>query len=418
MRIAIVGAGIAGLGAAYLLGRRHEVVVYEAEQRLGGHTHTHSIELAGERQQVDTGFIVFNPDHYPLLTRLFGELGVESQPTIMSFAVKNEITGLEYNATNVERLFCQRRNLLLPAFWRMVREILRFYREAPALLADPGPGPTIGEYLYRGGYGALFIEDHLLPMASALWSSPTETVMDFPAKYLVQFMANHQMLDAGTRKPWRVVRGGSSRYLDKLVPAIRAEFRRGAPVRSVHRDADGVTLRVDGDSSRFDQVVLACHADQALAMLADPSASEAEVLGAMRFQRNDTVLHTDTSLLPRNPRAWAAWNALRLKPDPRHPAAHACTVSYSMNLLQGLASTQQFIVTLNATQRIDPAKILARMDYAHPLYSHASVAAQGRWAEVSGARRTWYAGAYWGWGFHEDGLRSGVRVAQALGCDW
>ena len=418
MRIAVVGAGIAGLGAAYLLGRRHEVVVYEAETRLGGHTHTHSIELAGERQQVDTGFIVFNPDHYPLLTRLFGELGVESQPTIMSFAVKNEMTGLEYNATNVERLFCQRRNLLRPTFWRMVREILRFYREAPALLADPGPGPTIGEYLYRGGYGALFIEDHLLPMASALWSSPTETVMDFPAKYLVQFMANHQMLDPGTRKPWRVVRGGSSRYLDKLVPAIRAEFRRGAPVRSVHRDADGVTLRVDGDSSRFDQVVLACHADQALAMLADPSAEETAVLGAMRFQRNDTVLHTDTSLLPRNPRAWAAWNALRLKPDPRHPTAQACTVSYSMNLLQGLASAQQFIVTLNATQRIDPAKILARMDYAHPLYSHTSVAAQGRWAEVSGARRTWYAGAYWGWGFHEDGLRSGVRVAQALGCDW
>lgn len=418
MRIAVIGAGIAGLGAAYLLGRKHEVVVYEAEQRLGGHTHTHAIELAGEKHAVDTGFIVFNPDHYPLLTRLFGELGVESQPTIMSFAVKNEITGLEYNATNPERLFCQRRNLLRPRFWGMVRDILRFYREAPALLADPAPGPTIGEYLYRGRYGALFIEDHLLPMASALWSSPTETVMDFPAKYLVQFMANHQMLDPGTRKPWRVVRGGSSRYLDKLLPAIRAEFRRGAPVRSVHRDGDGVTLRVDGDSSRFDQVVLACHADQALALLGDASAAETEVLGAMRFQRNDTVLHTDTSLLPRNRRAWAAWNALRLKPDPRHPAAQACTVSYSMNLLQGLASATQFIVTLNATQRIDPAKILARMDYAHPLYSHASVAAQRRWDEVSGVRRTWYAGAYWGWGFHEDGLRSGVRVAQALGCDW
>ena len=418
MRIAVIGAGIAGLGAAYLLGRKHEVVVYEAEQRLGGHTHTHAIELAGEKHAVDTGFIVFNPDHYPLLTRLFGELGVESQPTIMSFAVKNEITGLEYNATNPERLFCQRRNLLRPKFWGMVRDILRFYREAPALLADPAPGPTIGEYLYRGGYGALFIEDHLLPMASALWSSPTETVMDFPAKYLVQFMANHQMLDPGTRKPWQVVRGGSSRYLDKLVPAIRAEFRRGAPVLSLQRDADGVTLRVDGDLSRFDQVVLACHADQALAMLGDASSAETEVLGAMRFQRNDTVLHTDTSLLPRNRRAWAAWNALRLKPDPRHPAAHACTVSYSMNLLQGLATDTQFIVTLNATQRIDPAKILARMDYAHPLYSHASVAAQARWAEISGARRTWYAGAYWGWGFHEDGLRSGVRVAQALGCDW
>ena len=418
MRIAVIGAGIAGLGAAYLLGRKHEVVVYEAEQRLGGHTHTHAIELAGEKHAVDTGFIVFNPDHYPLLTRLFGELGVESQPTIMSFAVKNEITGLEYNATNPERLFCQRRNLLRPKFWGMVRDILRFYREAPALLADPAPGPTIGEYLYRGGYGALFIEDHLLPMASALWSSPTETVMDFPAKYLVQFMANHQMLDPGTRKPWQVVRGGSSRYLDKLVPAIRAEFRRGAPVLSLQRDADGVTLRVDGDLSRFDQVVLACHADQALAMLGDASSAETEVLGAMRFQRNDTVLHTDTSLLPRNRRAWAAWNALRLKPDPRHPAAHSCTVSYSMNLLQWLATDTQFIVTLNATQRIDPAKILARMDYAHPLYSHASVAAQARWAEISGARRTWYAGAYWGWGFHEDGLRSGVRVAQALGCDW
>lgn len=418
MRIAIVGAGIAGLGAAYLLGRKHDVVVYEADTRLGGHTHTHNIEIDGERQQIDSGFIVFNPNHYPLLTRLFADLGVESQPTIMSFAVKNEMSGLEYNATNLNRLFCQRRNLLRPRFWGMVRDILRFYREAPALLADPGPGPTIGDYLYRGGYGALFIEDHLLPMASALWSSPTATVMDFPAKYLVQFMANHRMLDPGTRQPWSVVKGGSSRYLDKLVPAIRAEFRRGAAVRRVERYADEVRVHSDGDVSRFDQVVFACHSDQALALLADASVAEREVLGAIPFQRNDTVLHTDASLLPRNRKAWAAWNALRLKPDPRHPNAAACTVSYSMNLLQSLPTQTPYIVTLNATQRIDPAKILARMDYAHPVYTHASVAAQTRWAQINGVQRSWYCGAWWGWGFHEDGLRSGVRVAQALGCEW
>lgn len=422
MRIAIVGAGIAGLGAAYLLGRRHEVTVFEAEGRLGGHTHTHDVEVAGERHRIDTGFIVFNGDHYPLLTRLFVELGVESQTTTMSFSLRNEASGLEYNATNVERLFCQRRNLLRPAFWRMVRDILRFYRQAPALLADPGPGPTIGEYLHAGGYGPLFIDDHLVPMASALWSSPSATVMDFPAKYLVQFMANHQMLDPGTRKPWRVVKGGSASYLDKLVPATRAQFRSGTPVRSVRRHADRVDLAVDGDTLRFDEVVFACHADQALALLADASAAEREVLGAMRFQRNDTVLHTDIGLLPRNPRAWAAWNALRFgepAPATQPPGTPPpCTVSYSMNLLQGIRSATQFIVTLNATERIDPARILARMDYAHPLYTHESVAAQGRWAQISGVNRSHWCGAYWGWGFHEDGLRSGVRVAQALGCGW
>ena len=418
MRIAIVGAGIAGLGAAYLLGRQHDVVVYEAESRLGGHTHTHAIEIAGETHQIDTGFIVFNPNHYPLLTRLFSELDVESQPTIMSFAVKNEVSGLEYNATSLNQLFCQRGNLLRPAFWRMVREILRFYRESPSLLADPGPGPALREYLYAGGYGAMFIEDHLLPMASALWSSPTATIMDFPAKYLVQFMANHQMLDPGTRPPWRVVKGGSSRYLDKLIPATRAEFRRGAAVRRVERNNEGVRVIVDGDESQFDQVVFACHSDQALAMLAHPTAAEREVLGAVRFQRNDTVLHTDASLLPSRRQAWAAWNALKLAADPKHPMAPACTVSYSMNLLQGLSTATPFVVTLNATQRIDPAKILARMDYAHPIYTHASVAAQSRWSEINGINRSWFCGAWWGWGFHEDGLRSGVRVASALGCDW
>jgi uncharacterized protein len=418
MRIAIVGAGIAGLGAAYLLGRQHEVVVYEAERRLGGHTHTHDLTTADGTIAVDSGFIVFNPNHYPLLTRLFSELQVESQATTMSFAVKNEISGLEYNATNLNSLFCQRRNLLRPQFWRMVGEILRFYREAPALLAQSGPGPSLGEYLRAGGYGGLFIEDHLLPMASALWSSPTATILDFPARYLVQFMANHQMLDAGNRPPWRVVKGGSARYLDKLVPAIRGEFRSAAAVRRIERDEAGIRIHTADDVSAFDQVVLACHSDQALALLDEPSATEREVLGAIPYQRNDTVLHTDASLLPSRRRAWAAWNALRLAPRPGDHAAPACTVSYSMNLLQGLTTATPYVVTLNASQRIDPSKILARMDYAHPIYTHASVAAQSRWQDINGLRRTWFCGAYWGWGFHEDGLRSGVRVASALGCGW
>lgn len=417
MRIAIVGAGIAGLGAAYLLGRQHEVVLYEAEKRLGGHTHTHAIDHNGEQQHIDSGFIVFNPNHYPLLTRLFTELEVATQATTMSFSVKNEISGLEYNASNLNTLFCQRSNLFKPRFLRMVLEILRFYREAPALLTEPGPGPSLGEYLSAQAYGELFIHDHLVPMASALWSSPATQIMNFPAKYLVQFMANHQMLDAGNRPLWRVVKGGSARYLEKLVPAIHAQFRRGAPVISVQRSANGVRVFSAGDESHFDQVVFACHSDQTLAILSDATVAERQVLGAMPFQRNETVLHTDASLLPRQRQAWAAWNVLRLKQTSK-PDEAACTVSYSMNHLQNLRSKTPFVVTLNATARIAPEKILARMDYAHPVYSHASVAAQARWAEINGVQRTWFCGAYWGWGFHEDGLRSGVRVANALGCDW
>ncbi len=418
MRIAIVGAGIAGLGAAYLLGRRFDVTVFEAQPRLGGHTHTHRVEQAGKVFEVDSGFIVFNPGNYPLLTRLFAELGVDSQPTTMSFSVKNEGSGLEYNATNLNAMFCQRRNLLRPAFLRMVSEILRFYREAPALLASSDPGPTIGEYLQENRYGPLFISDHLIPMASALWSSPAEQVSEFPAKYLVQFMANHRMLDANNRPEWRVVKGGSSRYLDKLVPAIRAQIHVNTPVTKVTREPQGVRVHTAGGAQEFDQVVFACHSDQALKILGDATPSERELLGAIEFQRNDTVLHTDASVLPNNPKAWAAWNVLRMRDDSSKPTEPACTVSYCMNLLQDLRSEKPFIVTLNATQRIDPKEIIARMDYAHPVYTHAAVAAQQRWAEINGRDRTWFCGAWWGWGFHEDGLRSGVRVAEALGAAW
>jgi predicted NAD/FAD-binding protein len=413
MKIAVIGSGIAGLGAAWQLSRAHEVVLYERESRLGGHTHTHQVSQGGRRYAVDTGFIVFNAPNYPLLSAMLDELGVPSQETTMSFGVHDARNGLEYNATNLDRLFCQRRNLVSPRFWGMVRDILRFYREAPALLTLAGDGPSLGEYLREHRYGEMFIQDHLVPMASALWSSPSEAIMGFPARYLARFMDNHHMLQVDGRPPWRVVSGGSSSYIQALQARWSVKTRLSSPVRRVRRDEGGVTVATDTGEERFDQVVLACHSDQALALLADPTPAEREVLGALPYQANETVLHTDARLLPKRRKAWAAWSAY----VPAAPGA-ACTVSYCMNLLQGLDSPEPFVVTLNRSKDIDPAKVLARMRYHHPVYTHASVAAQARRGEISGVNRTWYAGAYWGFGFHEDGLRSGIDVARALGVSW
>ena len=413
MRIAVVGSGISGLSAAWLLSQRHEVVLFEADDRIGGHTDTHRVEVGGRRLDVDTGFIVHNPVHYPLLTRMFAELGVATRPTTMSFSVQDARSGLEYNATSLDGLFCQRRNLASPRFWGMLRDLARFYREAPALLDVAGQGPSIGEYLQANGYGAAFRDQHLLPMASALWSSPAAGILDFPAKYLVRFMANHHMLQATGRPEWRVVDGGSRRYVDALLARWDVQVRVSTPVRRIVRDGGGVRVGCDAGEARFDQVVLACHSDQALALLEDPSDAEREVLGAIGYQANETVLHTDARLLPRARKAWAAWNAY-LPPDP----ADACTVSYCMNLLQGLPGDTPLVVTLNRTGDIDPACILARRAYHHPVYTHAAVAAQARKPAIQGRRHTWYAGAYWGWGFHEDGIRSGVEVATRLGAPW
>jgi predicted NAD/FAD-binding protein len=319
VRIAVVGSGISGLAAAWLLGRAHEVVLYEANDYLGGHTHTHDIELDGRRYAVDTGFIVCNPANYPLFTRMLDELGVATQPTTMSFALRNDRSGLEYNATTLGGLFVQKRRLLSARHWRMLRDIGRFYREAPALLRDAGPGPSLGAYLVDGRYSDAFRDDHLVPMASALWSSPSAQVLEFPARYLVQFMANHHMLQVENRPEWRVVRGGSQSYVRALTRGWRVEARLGAAVRSVRRDPDSVSVATDAGPERYDQLVLACHSDQALAVLEDPSAAEREVLGAIPFQQNETVLHTDASQLPRARCAWAAWNAL----VPREPPTTA-----------------------------------------------------------------------------------------------
>ncbi len=414
MRIAVIGAGISGLMCSWLLSRRHRVSLFEANDYLGGHTHTHDIALGGRRYRVDTGFIVYSPLHYPLLTRLFAELRVESQPTTMSFSVRNEATGLEYNATSLAGMFCQRRNLVSPRFLGMIRDLVRFYREAPALLELDDAGPTLGEYLRDGRYGAAFRDDHLVPMASALWSSPPGEILSFPARYLVRFMANHQMLNAQKRPVWRVVAGGSDTYVGGAALAL---VGRGAPELPGPQGRSGRTVGADrhrrgcrSRSTRWCSPVTAIRHWRCSTMLPPPSA-RCWVPCAIRSTTR--CLHTDADVLPRNPRAWAAWNAL----VPR-VATQTCTVSYCMNLLQGLSSPDPLIVTLNPIRPIDPRATLKKLRYHHPVYSHGSVAAQARKPDIQGKRRTWYAGAYWGWGFHEDGMRSAVEVASALDAPW
>lgn len=409
-RIAVVGAGIAGLASAWWLSQRHAVTLFEAAPRLGGHTHTHDVHLHGRDYAVDTGFIVFNRRHYPLLSGLFDTLCVASKPTTMSFSVHSEASGVEYNATSLDTLFCQRRNLVSPRFLGMLRDLARFYREAPALLDSDDAGPSLGAWLTARGYGTAFRDEHLIPMASALWSSPSQRILEFPARYLVQFMANHQMLQVDGRPQWRVVQGGSSRYIDALRARWRVTERVGCAVQSIRRETDGVTIASDAGSAHFDRVVLACHSDQALALLADADTSERAILGAIRYQANDAVLHTDARLLPRHRKAWAAWNAH----VPASPTG-ACTVSYCMNLLQGIDAPEPLVVTLNRSGAIDPEKILRRMQYMHPVHDAAAVAAQQRVDEIQGVRHTWFAGAYWGWGFHEDGIRSAAHVARDFG---
>jgi predicted NAD/FAD-binding protein len=331
----------------------------------------------------------------------------------MSFSVHNEATGLEYNAATLASLFCQHKNLVSPRFLGMIRDLIRFYREASALLDLEHRGPTLGEYLETGRYGAAFRDEHLVPMASALWSAPPKEILSFPAQYLVRFMANHQMLKVQRRPVWHVVAGGSDTYVAALRARWSVEERISCPVRRVVRDARSVKIATDRGVEAFDQVVFACHSDQALSLLGDASPTEREVLGAMRYQVNEAALHTDATMLPRNPRAWAAWNAL----IPR-VSTETCTVSYFMNLLQGIDSPEPLIVSLNPTRLIEPRLVLKKLRYHHPIYSHESVAAQGRKHEIQGKHRSWFAGAYWGWGFHEDGVRSAVEVAAALDAPW
>jgi predicted NAD/FAD-binding protein len=323
--------------------------------------------------------------------------------------VADVLSGVEYNATTLDKLFCQRQNLFRPKFYRMVRDILRFYREAPTLLNSSDDDLTLGDYLDQQHYCQTFIDDHILPMASALWSGPPQIVRNFPARYFVAFMANHQMLKTDNRPEWRTVCGGSSTYLEAFNQTFNGELRLDCPVQAISRAGNGITVTTKEDQKHYDQLILACHSDQALGLLQDASELETEILGAMTFQENDVVLHMDDSLMPKHPKAWASWNALKLS----EPQAH-CTVTYYMNLLQNLDAPEPLLVTLNCTERIDSAKILQRRRYHHPVYTPASLAAQKRRAEINGVNNTWYAGAYWGWGFHEDGAKSAQDVIDRI----
>lgn len=408
MKIVVVGAGVAGLYAAWHLAPDHEVIVLEADARLGGHADTHRIVEDGDEIWIDSGFIVFNERHYPLLTQWFERLGVGWRDSDMSFAVSDAVSGIEYNATSLNRMFCQRRNLIRPAFLGMFRDILNFYRRAPALLVSLDDQITLGQWLDGSGLGTMFREQHLLPMASALWSAPMGRIVDFPMLHLLKFMDNHNMLQLAARPTWRTVAGGSRSYVEKAANCD-ARIETNTAVRSVRRGPGGVVVTTDRDEISADQVVLACHSDQALELLADPGAAEHEILSAIGYQPNETVLHTDTSVLPRLPAARAAWNVRRDQADQEQ-----CRVSYYMNLLQGITSRRDYIVSLNQTDRIDPNQILVRRRYQHPVFTPQAVAAQGRWTEINGARQTWFCGAWWGWGFHEDGARSARRVVDGI----
>jgi predicted NAD/FAD-binding protein len=405
MRIAIVGGGIAGLTAAHLLARRHEVTLFEAAPRVGGHTNTLDVVRDGKSWAVDTGFIVYNDRTYPHFTALLRRLGVARQPSDMSFSVRDDESGLEYNGTSLNTLFAQRSNLFRLSFWNMIREIIRFNREAPSVLGTAEADATLEDYLDRHGYNGSFKKHYLIPMGAAIWSMPRSKLREFPIGFFVRFFHNHGFLSVNDRPQWYVIPGGSRTYLGPLCAPFAAGIRTDTPVGSVRRLGNHV--EVNGE--RFDEVVLACHSDQALRMLDDASDEEREILGALPYQPNTAVLHTDDSVLPARRLAWASWN-YHLTRGEEEPVP----VTYNMNMLQSLDATETFCVSLNRDD-VDPRKVIATVPYDHPVYSVEGIAAQHRHRQISGVRNTHYCGAYWRYGFHEDGVVSGLRVAARFG---
>ncbi len=412
MNIAIIGSGISGLTSAYLLNRSHEITLFEAGDWVGGHTHTVDVTVDGRHYAVDTGFIVFNNWTYPNFIRLLGQIGVGFKPTEMSFSVTDPDSGLEYNGNNLNSLFAQRRNLLSPGFWGMLRDILRFNKEAQRDLEELriAADTTLDQYLKAGGYGERFILHYIVPMGAAIWSMSMADMLGFPLQFFVRFFKNHGLLSVSNRPQWCVIEGGSSAYIAPLTASFKDKIRLNCPVTRVERDEEGVVIHSAAGSERFDKVVFACHSDQALKLLAKPSSAEQSILGALPYADNEVVLHTDTRLLPERKLAWASWN-YRLG-----GAGHTlAAVTYDMNILQGLQSDTTFCVSLNQSAGINPFKVLAKYTYAHPQYSLKAVAAQQRWEELDGVQHTYYCGAYWANGFHEDGVVSGLRVARSLG---
>ena len=410
LNIAVIGTGIAGMSAAWLLSGRHRVTVYEQAHRLGGHSNTVDVPGPVGPVAVDTGFIVYNEQTYPNLTALFRHLDVPTNPSDMSFAVSLRNGALEYAGTDLRGLFAQRRNLLRPRFWRMLQDLLRFYREAPREIAAlDGATVSLRAYLDARGYGKAFVEDHLLPMAAAIWSTPCGAVGDQPAASFIRFCGNHGLLQVRNRPIWRTVAGGSRRYVEKLTAPYAKHVRLGCGVRQVRRLPDRVVVAdTNGGQDSYDHVVIATHPDQAFSMLADRSAGEAALLGTFRYGENTAVLHTDTALMPRRRGVWSSWNYLG-------DVAEGPAVTYWMNRLQGLHTSQPLFISLNAPRPPDPARVLRTETYAHPLLDTAAETAQRSLWELQGVRRTWFCGAWFGAGFHEDGLQSGLAVAEQLG---
>ena len=412
MKIAVIGAGISGLTTAYYLKDKHQVTVLESADRIGGHTATVDVNHNGRDYAIDTGFIVYNDWTYPKFIELLTELGVASDETEMSFSVSCDSSGVEYGGNNLNTMFAQRLNLFKPSFIGMVKDILRFNKESIEHLESGRleEGSTLGAYQQDNDYGREFIQHYLVPMGCAIWSASTKTMLDFPLIFFIRFFKNHGLLSVNNRPQWRVVRGGSRSYLKPLTEQLKGCIHVGVNIDKVIREGNGVKIKLkSGDVQEYDHVVFACHSDQAKALLDDISVAEDSVLSAIPYQSNEVILHTDDTILPSKKLAWSSWN-YRLRSEDQVRAV----LTYDMNILQGIDSETTFCVTLNDRSSIDPSKILGVYNYSHPVFSLESVTAQAQWADINGVKRTWFCGAYWGNGFHEDGVASGRRVAEAL----
>jgi predicted NAD/FAD-binding protein len=412
LNIAVIGSGAAGLTSTHLLQRKHRVTLFEKDRRIGGHTNTVMIDEGPDSgTPVDTGFIVMNHRNYPLLTKLFDQLGVELRDGDMSFGYHDLPSGLQYCGSGIDGLFAQRPNLFKPSFHRMVRDVMRFFKTADIDLQQQNlRDETLGEYLHRNRFGKAFIDHHLIPMGSAIWSTPCEEMMDFPAQSFLQFFQNHGLLTINDRPQWRTVVGGSSSYIERMKSSwSNVDIRTNAGIDGLKRDAEGIEICFqDGRHARFDHVVVATHADQALKLILDPSMEEQELLGCWRYTHSRTLLHTDESVMPPIPKVWSSWNFQRLE------GAKTC-LTYHMNRLQGLETKNQYFVSLNLPQ--EPKGILREFDYTHPMFTCEVLAKRPKLQELNGSRNTWFAGSYFGNGFHEDAVRSGVEVAKAFGVE-
>ena len=417
-KIAVVGSGISGLTCAHLLSEIHQVTVFEANDYIGGHTATIDVEVAGKPYAIDSGFIVFNDRTYPRFQKLMEKIEVESLPTEMSFSVRNVQTGLEFNGHTLWSMFAQRRNLLKPDFYRFLAEIVRFNNQSKAIFnSENYTINSLGEFLDTEGFSDFFSEHYILPMGAAIWSSSIKDMRDFSLKFFIRFFNHHGLLNISDRPQWYVLKGGARSYIPGLIAPFKERLFLNSGVTSIERKEDGINLRINnGDVQCFDEVILACHSDQALAMLTDATSDEKEILGAMAYQNNEVVLHTDTNLLPKRKAAWASWNYRLEGRDAEEIAGRPASVTYNMNILQCLpAGSPTFCVTLNQTELIDESKILRKFDYAHPVFNEASMKAQGEKKRICGVNHTHFAGAYWYNGFHEDGVHSALDVCNDFG---